>query len=119
MPIEPVNASKTSWRLNFDLRIDKTIRLGRGFNMMFYLRILNLLNTKQIENVYPYSHSAETDGMIYDRMRSESHIQHYGEEARDMYNALNTTNSQSYWDYTANELYLNPRQIFLGLRLEY
>jgi len=117
--IEAKNSSKTPWRFNIDLRIDKNIVMGRGFSLFLYVRVLNLLNTRQVENVYPYSGTAEIDGMINDPSRNASFKSWYGEQAIDIYNALNTTNSQSYWHLTGNELYRNPRQIFFGIRLNY
>jgi hypothetical protein len=119
MPIEPLNSSNTGWRLNFDLRVDKSFYLGKNIFLMFYMRVLNLFNTRHVENVYPFSGTAEVDGFINDIKRSASRIEWAGERGRDIYNAINTMNGQSYWDKTGNELYGNPRQIFLGLRLTY
>lgn len=118
-PLEPLNVSKTGWGINFDLRVDKSIHLGRNIFLMFYMRILNLFNTRHVENVYPYSGTAETDGMISDQKRTAGFIDGFGEGAIDLYNAINTMNGQSYWDKTGNELYGNPRQIFFGIRLLY
>ena len=117
--LEPQNSSNTGWRFNIDIRLDKGIYLGKGLNLMFFVRVLNLFNTKQVENVYPYSGTAETDGMINDPLRGGYLLDHYGEQGRSIYNAINTKNGQAYWDLTGNELYRHPRQIFLGIRLNY
>jgi len=114
-----VNASTTPWRFNADLRIDKTFEIGRYLQLSFYVRVLNLFNTRQVENVYPYSGSAQTDGMIGDSYRNRSWLDYVGEEGIGIYNAINTTNGQSYWDLTGNELYRSPRQIFFGVKVEY
>ena len=102
-----------------DLRIDKSVHLGRSIYLMFYMRILNLFNSKNVENVYPYSGTAETDGMINDPHRTATMMEVYGEKGREIYHAINTHNGQSYWDYTGNQLYGHPRQIIFGLTLSY
>ena len=99
--------------------MDKSIQLGKNLFLMFYIRVLNLFNTRQVENVYPYSGTGETDGIISDIKRTAVFVEMFGEQAIDLYNAINTMNGQSYWDKTGNELYANPRQIFLGIRLTY
>jgi hypothetical protein len=83
------------------------------------MRILNLFNSRQVENVYLYSGSAQTDGIIGDVERTQYFREYYGDKGFDIYNAINTTNGQAFWDEVGNELYLNPRQIFFGLQLEY
>jgi hypothetical protein len=57
--------------------------------------------------------------MISDIRRSAFFRQILGQDANDLYNALNTINGQAYWDPTGREIYGHPGQIFVGIELAY
>lgn len=68
-----VNGSYKPWQFRTDLRIDKNIQLTWGkkdsenkktANLNIYLQVLNLLNTKNILNVYNYTGNADDDGYL-------------------------------------------------------
>lgn len=68
-----VNGSSKPWQFRTDLRIDKNIELTWGkkdsenkksANLNIYLQVLNLLNTKNIMNVYGYTGNADDDGYL-------------------------------------------------------
>lgn len=68
-----VNGSYTPWQFRTDLRIDKNIELSWGkkdndakktANLNIYLQVLNLLNTRNVLNVYNYTGNSEDDGYL-------------------------------------------------------
>jgi hypothetical protein len=117
---EPVHASNTPWNFTMDLRIDKTISLWNPLQANLYLRVTNLLDTKNTINVYNMTGDAYDDGFLSNRELSQSTIDAAGGERYiEMYRAINLENGQAYWDWTGKQLYDHPRQIFLGVKLIY
>jgi outer membrane receptor protein involved in Fe transport len=118
---EPVNNSTTPWTFNIDLRLDKTFRLAKQLQATVYMRVENLLNTKNVINVYQLTGNADDDGFISNPELSSSFVNSpiRGEEYVALYNAINTTNGQAYWDSLNLQLWGHPRQIFFGIRLNY
>ncbi|MCK5454730.1 MAG: hypothetical protein KAJ16_10230, partial [Calditrichia bacterium] len=117
---EPVHASNTPWNFTIDMRIDKTISLFNQLQLNLYLRVTNLLNSKNTINVYNITGDAYDDGFLSNREISQSTIDASGGERYiAMYKAINLVNGQAYWDWTRKQLYDHPRQIFLGIKLIY
>lgn len=68
-----LNGSNKPWQFKTDLRIDKNIELTWGkkegdsrktANLNIYLQVLNLLNNKNILNVYSYTGNPDDDGYL-------------------------------------------------------
>jgi len=68
-----VNGSNKPWQFRTDFRLDKNIELTWGkkdseskktANLNIYLQVLNLLNTRNILNVYNYTGNPEDDGYL-------------------------------------------------------
>ena len=68
-----LNGSGKSWQSRANLRIDKDMELVWGkkegdkqkkVNLNIYLQVLNLLNTRNIQNVYNYTGNASDDGYL-------------------------------------------------------
>lgn len=68
-----VNGSSKPWQFRTDLRVDKNIELTWGkkdgdskktANLNIYLQILNVLNTRNILNVYGYTGNPDDDGYL-------------------------------------------------------
>lgn len=68
-----LNGSNKPWQFKADLRVDKNIELAWGkkegdsrktANLNIYLQVLNLLNTKNILNVYNYTGNPDDDGYL-------------------------------------------------------
>lgn len=118
--LEPVNSSYTPWNFQMDLRFDKTFNIFKQLQGTFYVRVINLLNTKNVINVYDATGSTVDDGYINNPAYYSSFYNSFGgEDYLELYRAMNSKNSQSYFDETGNELYGVPRQIFVGLKLTY
>lgn len=115
-PTEPVNASKTPWVFNIDLSINKLIPLG-GVDLDIYVNILNLLDTKQVINVFTTTGTPEDDGWLSNpagASKAQS-VPLYAE----FYKAINLDNRWAYTTATGNDVYGAPRQIRVGARLEF
>jgi outer membrane receptor protein involved in Fe transport len=121
-PIEAVNASSTPAVFNIDLTVNKVFYLRR-FNLELYANVLNLLNSRNVANVYPNTGTAEDDGWLnsalagdfLDSLPSETIRQQYVA----FYRAFNLDNRYSYIGATGNDIYGVPRQIRFGIRVEY
>lgn len=119
--LEQIGASTTPANFNIDLRLDKTFNILRDLQATVYMRVLNLLNTKNTINVFQATGNAEDDGFYNNEglAQRQSYIQTYGEDWLRTYEAINIKNGQAYWDQLALQLYSNPRQIFFGIKLSY
>lgn len=127
IPIEPLNASSTPWIFNVDLNFSKVFYLG-AVDLSLYVNVLNVLNTKQIINVYPSTGTAQDDGWLGSALAGQFlAIPQYA----DFYKAINLDNRWAYMSATAvgggfpndplfigNDLLGTPRQIVVGVRLD-
>jgi outer membrane receptor protein involved in Fe transport len=114
-PLEALNSSVTPWNFQFDARIDKSFSLG-PINFNVYLWVINLLDTKNVANVFGTSGDATDDGYlsspegsnIYKNLKLTK-----GEAAAELYKQLYLA---SIYD---PDNFGPPRQIRLGVRLDY
>jgi len=79
-PLESVNESTTPWVFNLDARWYKDIAIG-GLNTEIYIYVQNVLNTKNVINVYRRTGNASDDGFLNNPDLSSGTIAAYG---RDM-----------------------------------
>ena len=100
------------------MRLDKTVNLG-PLAANFYIYVQNLLNTKNVLNVYKRTGNAEDDGYLSDPGLSSSNLANYGQGYVDLYRAINLGMGQGYRQITGNDLWGSPRQIRFGVKLEY
>ncbi len=111
--------SRLPWQFRLDLRVDKDIyfnlKKSAGDNakkvyMNVYLQVLNLLDTKNVINVYPYTGNAEDDGYLT-----------APEWQRQINNQIDPTSFRELYgifvDNPGN--YSSPRQIRLGLTFNF
>lgn len=61
-----VNGARLPWQVSFDMRINKSFMLTKNGkrSLDVYLQILNLFNTMNIINVYPFTGSPDDDGFL-------------------------------------------------------
>jgi hypothetical protein len=114
-----LNGSNKPWQFRTDLRIDKNITLLWGkkdsdkrkqANLNIYLQVLNLLNTKNILNVYSYTGNPDDDG--------------YLASATGQANVARSVSPQAFTDqysiYLNNpSYYARPRTIRIGVLLDF
>lgn len=112
------SGSRLPWQFRLDLRVDKdfyfSTKKGTEGNkqvyMNVYLQVLNLLDTKNIINVYPYTGNADDDGYLSaPEWQREISSQQDATSFRELYSL--------YIDNPSN--YSTPRQIRLGIMLNF
>ncbi len=114
-PQEPLNTSYTPWNFKIDLNVNKVFYLGR-VNLDLYVNVLNLLNTRNVINVYQMTGTSEDDGWLSSPFAGTFFgIPNYV----DFYRAINNDNRWGYSLATGNDIYSIPRQVRVGLRLEF
>ncbi len=113
-PVEARNTSLTPWNFNIDMTVNKVF-FFENFDVDIYVNVLNLLNTKNIINVYPNTGATEDDGW-FRSPHSRSFLQIPGYE--NMYRNINLNNRWAYTNATGNDMFSAPRQIRFGVRFE-
>jgi len=118
-PIGPINSSNTPWVYNIDLRIDKTFNLFK-FEFNVYLSIQNLLDTKNVINVYDKTGNAFNDGFL-DSKDGQQIIagSRYTERFADLYRAINYGNRQAANSVYGYDLFGLPRQMRVGILVNF
>ena len=112
-----INGSRLPWTYRLDLSINKRFKLSWGelnnqksTSVEVYVRVLNLLNTSNVINVYSYTGNADDDGYLtsavgVDATQKETDPNSYV----DLYSLM--LNNPSH--------YSRPRTINLGVRLDF
>jgi hypothetical protein len=119
-PNEPVNASTTPWNFQLDMRLDKTVEMFDKLDVNFYVYVTNLLNTKNVINVYTYTGNAYDDGFLQ-RPDAQTVVAGptYTQRFADLYSALNLTNRQANINQLGFDLFGVPRQLRAGLSVNF
>jgi hypothetical protein len=116
-PVESINRSTTPWQFQVDLKIDKGFDLF-GVEAVAYSYVRNLFNRKNVINVYGRTGNAEDDGFLTNPdLSSEIVAASGGLKYTQLYEAINLANRQHYWGSEGGDIYDEPRQIRIGLKL--
>ena len=118
-PIGPPNSSSTPWVYNLDMRIDKTVNIfNLDFN--FYVYVQNLLNTKNVINVYQKTGNAYSDGFL-NTADGQTVIagERYTQRFADLYQSLNYDNREAVLKSYGYDLFGTPRQLRVGVLINY
>jgi outer membrane receptor protein involved in Fe transport len=116
-PLEAVNSSVTPWNFSIDLRVDKTVDIG-PLTANLYVYVQNLLNKKNVINVYRRTGNAEDDGWLSNPDLSSNVVAQRGQNYIELYQAINLANATHYFATTGEDLWGTPRQIRFGMKLE-
>ena len=124
--LEPIGASTTPWVYNLDLKLDKQFLFG-NYGLTVFARVNNLLDRRNALNVYQASGSADDDGFYGNQVYSQAFIDQYGDDPdgdgvtdyEEMYRAINIDNDESYRTSVGDRLISAPRQVFLGLSVNF
>lgn len=114
-PLEALNSSVTPWNFQLDAKLDKSFSLG-GLNFNVYVWAINLLDIKNVVNVFGTSGDPEDDGFLASPAGTavyESYKLRNGIEAAELYKQLYLASIYAFGNYGT------PRQIRLGIRLDY
>ena len=115
-----INGSRLPWQFRIDMRLNKQIDLklggkeegskGKMTTLNFFLDVQNLLDTRNITNIYRYTGNADDDGWLSSA------------EAQEI--IANQTDSQSYIDLYSAKVdnpnnYSLPRRMRLGVQFNF
>lgn len=118
-PIGAINSSTTPGQFNLDLRIDKTVNIA-DLDFNFYVYVSNLLDTKNVTNVYQKTGNAYDDGFLQSPSGEDIIAgERYTERFADLYRSLNLGNRQSAQFNYGYDLFSTPRQIRLGVKANF
>jgi outer membrane receptor protein involved in Fe transport len=113
-----INGSRLPWRVNLDLRLDKSFTLvasGKNpLNLNVYFRVSNLLNQKNIVGVYSVTGSPTDDGFLATG-EGQSLLNGLSTQGRDVDAYLSAYS----WGLLNPDRYTQPRRIFIGAALEF
>ncbi|MBK8701109.1 MAG: hypothetical protein IPN29_16865 [Saprospiraceae bacterium] len=115
-----INGSRLPWNFNLDLRVDKKFGIstskdgGRKIDANIYLRVQNLLDARNVRQVYGFTGDPENDGYLL------------SEFGRDRVNDIASTgkNVDAFLDAYSWRLvnpgnFFFPRRIYLGVIFNY
>ncbi len=122
--VEPVNSSTTPWVFQLDLRVDKTIRLSERLGATLYLYVINVLDARNIENVFTATGSPSDDGFLSNPETGGKLVQQYGKIYEDIYRGYYLDYGVPSWFSPlffgqSPHFYGPPRQLRLGIKMEY
>lgn len=117
-PIEPLNTSTTPWTYQLDLKLDKSFNITDKLRASIYLFVINVLDTKNVTNVFLRTGTATDDGYLTDPALGGTLRSYQREDYVAMYKAINIDYYQGY-QANVGVLYGPPRQIRFGIQLEY
>lgn len=108
-PLEAVNTSTTPWVSEVDLRVDKSFQI-EGISMNAYVRINNLLNSRNVLGVFGQTGDAYNDGYLQ-TVEGSGRAAVLGPKYNELYEAMNNQNNPGFFNA--------PRMFVLGLKLDF
>jgi len=112
VPNEALNTSTTPWTFQIDARLDKSFSVG-PLNLNAYIWVINLLDTKNIVGVFNTSGDPVDDGWLASTEGGGILNGYTTEEDKQMYKDLYLASIYNSGNFGT------PRQIRLGIRLDY
>jgi outer membrane receptor protein involved in Fe transport len=109
-----INGNRLPWVFNLDVRIDKTFSVSKNpknpLDLNVYLRIQNLLDTRNVAGVYSASGSPDDDGYLTSA-RGQSELANTASSRQGSLDAYINSYQMRMLD---PDFYYQPRRIFLG-----
>ncbi len=105
-----INGARKPWYLEINLKADKTIKITKKLVANIYLRVENLLNTKNIIGVYGYTGDPDDDGFLLSQYGETkiNNIEAQGKPIEAFYDQYD-------WRLAAPGHYSRPRRIYMGV----
>ena len=117
-PQEPVGQSTTPWQNYVNLKVDYTLKLG-GMGVTVFAYVENLLDTKNVINVYSRSGNAYDDGFLTDPKLSTEIVAANGQTYVDLYRNINLENRQHYINDFGRDVFATPQIIRMGASVNF
>jgi outer membrane receptor protein involved in Fe transport len=114
-----LNGSRLPWRINLDLRLDKTFDLSSAtsknpLSLNVYLRVSNLLNQKNVLGVYSVTGSPYDDGYLA-TAEGQSVLRGVGDQGRNVDAYLDSYS----WVMLNPGRFTLPRRIYIGAAFQF
>lgn len=109
-----INGARKPWNYTLNLRIEKNFNLSGNMNANIYLRISNLLDTRNIINVYEFTGDPEDDGFLRSTF-GQNQINSINNSARE----LDAYLASYQWRLLNSDFYSLPRRMFVGASLNF
>jgi hypothetical protein len=109
-----INGARKPWNFTLNLRIDKNIDLGNKMGLNIYCRISNVLNRKNVINVYQATGSPTDDGFIPSAF-GQAKLQNIQNSAREVSSYL----ASYQWTLINPNNFSLPRRIFVGATFDF
>lgn len=102
-----INGARKPWNFTLNARVDKSFALKGGGYLNVYVRASNILDRRNVVNVYPATGSATDDGFLAST------------RGQDQLNNINPSLLESYlasyqWALLNPDFFTLPRRVFLG-----
>lgn len=104
-----INGSRKPWNLTLNLRVDKAIQLKEGWAVNIYARVSNLLDRKNVINVYPASGSPTDDGFLVSSNGLDK-LENISNSDREVEAYL----ASFQWSLLNPDFFSLPRRIYVG-----
>ena len=112
--IGAINGARKPWNTTLNLRIDKNFNIGNNLGLNVYLRISNLLDTRNIINVYSVTGDPEDDGFLRSAF-GQNQIETVSNSNRELESYL----ASYQWRLLNSDFYSLPRRLFLGAIMDF
>lgn len=114
---DPQYGYTTPWRFTLDLKIDKTVKLGKTGELTFYAYVQNLLNKRNTNHVHWKTGNTVDDGSsnFFDYYREQD----WFEDFYTLYELINLDHRQQYRTAEGGDLFGHPREIRFGVSFNY
>ncbi len=104
-----INGARKPWNYTFNMRIDKTFKISNNMRLNVYMRISNLLDRRNVIDVYPVTGSPEDDGFL-SSSRGLDKLANIENSKREVEAYL----ASYQWRLLNPNFYSLPRRIFVG-----
>ncbi|WP_020538294.1 TonB-dependent receptor [Lewinella cohaerens] len=112
--IGAINGSRKPWNTTINLRIDKNFDIGDKLGLNVYLRISNVLDTRNIINVYSVTGDPEDDGFLRSSF-GQDQIESISGSQREIEAYL----ASYQWRLLNSDFYSLPRRLFIGAIMDF
>lgn len=109
-----INGARKPWTFTFNARIDKSFDISPKVGLNVYVRVSNLLDRRNIINVYSSTGSAEDDGFLASS-RGQDQLNSFANSGLPIESYL----ASYQWALLNPNYYSLPRRIFIGATLDF
>ncbi len=109
-----INGARKPWNLTLNLRVDKNFTIAEKYNFNVYCRVSNLLDRRNVINVYQVTGSATDDGFLQS-VNGRRQLENIQGSVRQVESYL----ASYQWALLNPNLFSLPRRIFIGAIMDF